>query len=130
MKRNAMKYILLPAMLLAAYSCEHKELCFDHDEHAPKTEILVKATYQQEWEVPAQGGTDWENYPSFAQRFGFEYDSLRPAVPEGLRVQVYNDDGTNNVVNLEPEGAPCKCAPANTRSSSITTTPNTSCSTT
>lgn len=53
MKRNAMKYILLPAMLLAAYSCEHKELCFDHDEHAPKTEILVKATYQQEWEVPA-----------------------------------------------------------------------------
>lgn len=111
MKRNAMKYILLPAMLLAAYSCEHKELCFDHDEHAPKTEILVKATYQQEWEVPAQGGTDWESYPSFAQRFGFEYDSLRPAVPEGLRVQVYNDDGTNNVVNLEPEGGTVQMRP-------------------
>ena len=111
MKRNAMKYILLPAMLLAAYSCEHKELCFDHDEHAPKTEILVKATYQQEWEVPAQGGTDWESYPSFAQRFGFEYDSLRPAVPEGLRVQVYNDDGTNNVVNLEPEGGTMQMRP-------------------
>ena len=61
--------------------------------------------------MPAQGGTDWESYPSFAQRFGFEYDSLRPAVPEGLRVQVYNDDGTNNVVNLEPEGGTVQMRP-------------------
>ena len=82
MKRNAMKYILLPAMLLAAYSCEHKELCFDHDEHAPKTEILVKATYQQEWEVPAQGGTDWENYRRLPNASALNTTPCAPPCPK------------------------------------------------
>ena len=33
-----------------------------------------------------------------------DYDALRPGTPGGLRVQVYNTDGTNNVVNIAAEG--------------------------
>ncbi|WP_436510043.1 DUF5119 domain-containing protein [Bacteroides fragilis] len=33
-----------------------------------------------------------------------EYDALRPGTPEGLRVQIYNEDGSNSVVNVAPEG--------------------------
>ena len=32
-------------------SCEHKDLCFDHDVHSPKYDFRVVATYQQEWEL-------------------------------------------------------------------------------
>ena len=33
-----------------------------------------------------------------------DYHELCPDAPDGLRVQVYNEDGTNNVLNVAPEG--------------------------
>ena len=33
-----------------------------------------------------------------------EYHELCPDAPDGLRVQVYNEDGTNNILNVAPEG--------------------------
>ena len=42
MKRYTMKYVPLLAGILTVFSsCEHKDLCFDHEEHAPKSEIRV-----------------------------------------------------------------------------------------
>lgn len=45
-----------------------------------------------------------ENHPTWEESFGMEYDALRPGTPEGLRVQIYNEDGSNSVVNVAPEG--------------------------
>lgn len=90
--------------MTALSSCEHKELCFNHPEHAPKSQVLVEAEYEQEWQYTYEGGTDWAVYPTWQETFGMKYDDLRPGIPDGLRVQVYNEDGSNNIVNIAPEG--------------------------
>ena len=93
MKRFSLKYIpLLAGALTVLASCEHKELCFDHDEHAPKSAVHIQAGYEQEWELTSEGGTDWESM--WKEGFGMEYDELRPTTPEGLRIQFYHEDGT------------------------------------
>lgn len=103
MKRFPLKYIpLLAGALTVLASCEHKELCFDHDEHAPKSAVHIQAEYEQEWELTSEGGTDWESM--WKDEFGMEYDELRPVTPEGLRIQFYHEDGTNSIHNAAPEG--------------------------
>lgn len=103
MKRFPLKYIpLLAGALTVLASCEHKELCFDHDEHAPKSAVHIQAEYEQEWELTSEGGTDWESM--WKDEFGMEYDELRPVTPEGLRIQFYHEDGTNSMHNAAPEG--------------------------
>ena len=50
MKRYAVKAEAVPlfAGVLALFaSCEHKDLCFDHEEHALKSEVLIKAVYEK-----------------------------------------------------------------------------------
>lgn len=101
----AMKYVpLFAGTLMLLSSCEHKDLCFDHDEHAPKSEVRIEAEYEKEWQYTYEGGTDWKSYPAWAESFGMEYDALRPGIPDGLRVQVYNTDGSNEIVNIAPAG--------------------------
>ncbi len=103
MKRFAAKYLLLLACgLTLLASCEHKELCFNHDEHAPKSNVHIQAVYENEWELMCEGGTDWES--AWRDEFGMEYDELRPDDPDGLRIQAYHEDGTNVVLNTAPEG--------------------------
>ena len=103
MKRSAAEYIsLIVASLMVLVSCEHKELCFDHELHAPKSAVHIQAEYEQEWELMCEGGTDWEG--AWKDEFGMEYDELRPEAPDGLRVQIYHDDGSNSVMNVAPEG--------------------------
>ena len=105
MKRYTMKYVpLLAGMLTVFSSCEHKDLCFDHEEHAPKSEIRVKAEYEKEWELTCGEGPDWKNHSTWSTVFGMEYDMLRPGIPDGLRVQAYHADGSNSVLNIAPEG--------------------------
>lgn len=99
------KYAFLSASMLALFSsCEHKDLCFDHDEHAPKSDIRIDAQYEKEWQYTSVYCTDWKNYPAWPETFGMEYDDLRPGIPDGLRVQVYNTDGNNNIFNIASEG--------------------------
>lgn len=95
---------MLAGMMTILSSCEHKELCFDHPEHAPKSQVLVEAKYEQEWQYTYEDGTDWAAYPAWQETFGMKYDDLCPDIPDGLRVQVYNEDGSNNIVNIAPEG--------------------------
>ena len=107
MKRiyTVMEYVpLLAGMLMLLSSCEHKDLCFDHDPHAPKSEVRVEAEYEKEWQYTYENGTDWKNYPTWQESFGMEYDALRPGIPDGLRMQVYNADGSDEIVNIAPEG--------------------------
>lgn len=103
MKGHTAKYILMLAgMLTALTSCEHKELCFDHDEHAPRAAVHIGTEYEQEWELTCEGSTDWES--AWREEFGMEYDDLRPDLPGGLRVQIYHDDGTSSTLNVPAEG--------------------------
>jgi len=85
-------------------SCEHKDLCFDHPGHVPRLQIIVEAEYEREWQYTYEGGTDWAAYPAWPEAFGMSYDDLRPSLPGGLRVMIYNADGSNNIVNTAPEG--------------------------
>ena len=96
----------IPAMMAASLllaSCEHKELCFDHDSHALKSELRIDAQYECEWQYTREGGADWKNSPAW-ETFGMDYDALRPGIPEGLRVQMYGADGGGSIANLAPEG--------------------------
>ncbi len=102
---DRIKYVSLFAGVLTVFSsCEHKGLCFDHDEHAPKSEVRIEAVYDKEWQYTYGGGTDWSTYAAWSDLCSVEYDMLRPDTPDGLRVQVYNADGSNNVSNIAPEG--------------------------
>ncbi|WP_372585379.1 DUF5119 domain-containing protein [Phocaeicola vulgatus] len=103
--RYTIRYVsLLAGMMTVFSSCEHKDLCFDHDAHAPKSAVHIDAEYEQEWQYTCEEGTDWKNHPTWEESFGMEYDALRPGTPEGLRVQIYNEDGSNSVVNVAPKG--------------------------
>jgi len=92
----------LPAVaLLMLSSCEHKDLCFDHDEHALKYIANVQATYELEWQY-TYDGTDWR--ASWPEAFGMSYESLKPQMPKGLRIVTYNEDGTYDIANRQPQG--------------------------
>lgn len=92
----------LPAVaLFMLSSCEHKDLCFDHDEHALKYIANVQATYELEWEY-TYDGTDWR--ASWPEAFDMSYESLKPHKPEGLRVVTYNNGLTPEIANRPPEG--------------------------
>ncbi len=103
---------LLPvALAILAASCEHKELCFDHNPHAPKSDIRIVATYEREWEYTYNDATPWNSYPAWQEEFGMEYDSLRPALPEGLRMQVYSAHAYNDMVNMKTGGDTVRMRP-------------------
>lgn len=111
-KHTQLKSIPIFVGILAAISsCEHKELCFDHYIHAPKSDVRIEAEYEQEWQYTYDGGTEWENYTSWSESFGMEYDALRPELPDGLRVQVYNTDGSSDILNIAPEGGIAQMRP-------------------
>lgn len=92
-------YVL--ALLAAATSCDHKDLCYIHDQHALKYHVMINAQYRLDWEELCTNYTDWqaewpENY--------IPYDTLRPEKPKGLRVVHYTPDGTSRINNLPVDG--------------------------
>lgn len=106
--RKTIPAVMAAALLLA--SCEHKELCFDHDSHALKSELRIDAQYEKEWQYTREGGTDWKNSAEW-ETFGMDYDALRPGTPEGLRVQMYGADGGGSIANIAPEGGLVRMSP-------------------
>ncbi len=90
--------ILLLIFALVAASCTHKELCFNHSEHAHRFHINVMADYRCDWE---EDGLLWEEY--WPANY-IDYDKLRPKTPNGLRVVNYNASGNYNIHNVDPSG--------------------------
>lgn len=102
---KTLKYALLSVSVITLFSsCEHKELCFNHPEHALKSDVLIEAQYEQEWEYPYKGFTDWISDAGWPEFYGMLYDDLRPGIPSGLRVQVYDENGQNNIFNIDTFG--------------------------
>lgn len=98
------RLMTLLATVAVMASCEHKDLCFDHDPHAPKSEVDIRAAYEREWQYDYNSLTDWRNFAAWPQTYGMEYDDLRPSLPAGLRVQVYDSYQTGSVVNIDANG--------------------------
>ena len=59
--------------------CDHKELCFDHDEHALKYHAEIEAAYTRVWQWTQPGETDWEK--QWPLDFDITYQSLIPGFP-------------------------------------------------
>ena len=90
--------IVLLAVLVS--SCQHKDLCFHHREHAFKYHVNIIADYRQDWEEN-YGFKDWEiAWPDHY----IPYETLRPSTPTGLRVVNSNSEGQTNIHNISPEG--------------------------
>ena len=107
-ERKMKNIALAGTMLLAAVlttGCR-KDLCFDHDEHAPAVRTDVQPDWMQEWENPYLGGEiqlDWEAIWE-EQGWPRSYDEFRPEVADGIRSIVYNTDEQPSVSNLESDG--------------------------
>ncbi len=99
------KNLTLVAVFAAATSaCDHKELCFDHPDHAPRYEVDVRASWILAWEIPYEGNTDWRSEWD-DEVMGREYGSLNPVVPEGLRVVSYREGITvPDEINIPADG--------------------------
>lgn len=94
---------LLAGMILIFNSCIHKNLCFNHDEHAPKSYVIIDAEYEQRWQY-TYDGIDWDSEKFLLESMGLTEEELRPKIPDGLRIMVYNDDGTNDIINTPTKG--------------------------
>lgn len=86
MKNNILLF-LLAAIL---QGCTQKELCFDHNPHAPKCEIDVRADWLLDWQYTYEGGIDWQSSWD-SHDFGIAYNDLRPHKPTGIKVMTYTD---------------------------------------
>ena len=90
------------AVLALFTSCDHKDLCFDHDQHALRYQAEIQAAYTRVWEYGQPGQTNWEH--QWPLDFNFTYESLVPGFPKGLRAVVYNGDGNNRITNMDTFG--------------------------
>ncbi len=101
--------VLLPLLMTLATGCEHKDLCYNHPQHATRYETEVMASYDLIWEIREPDGYDWKT--GWPADFGMTYRSLNPAMPEGLCVNAYNVNGQNSSRHLHPEGGVLEMIP-------------------
>lgn len=110
MKRSKYLSISAVALMLIATACDHKELCFDHPEHALRYDTQVTIDYNQQWEIPYDNLTDWSSAWNDSE-FGMPYVSLRPGIPEGVRVAMYAKEPPRLVDNIAPTGGIIRMRP-------------------
>lgn len=97
------KHLITAAIIVALTSgCNHKELCFDHPDHAPKYNVRIAASYNLVWEIPYNNQTDWLH--NWNSSMGIAYESLNPEIPDGLRVKSYTKNSVPLSFNIPAEG--------------------------
>lgn len=102
--------ILLFICVAVLSSCNEKELCFDHWDHASRYAVDFHASWALDWEYAAQGGIDWE--PAWSSKdFGMSYSSLRPARPSGIRALAYTGGHGNDNTNISAGGGTVEMTP-------------------
>lgn len=87
-------------LLTGLNACQHKDLCYDHSDHAHKYHINVVADYRFDWEE-CYGGPDWKTV--WPQDY-MDYDLLRPTKPDGIRIINHNEQGLSDRHNVGPDG--------------------------
>lgn len=89
-------------LLVSLQSCQHKDLCYDHSDHAHKYHINVVADYRFDWEEN-YGGPDWKSeWPS--NYMPYDHQDLMPTKPDGIRIINHNDQGLTDKHNVGPDG--------------------------
>lgn len=92
--KNNILYVLF-AMLPFLASCR-QELCYDH-----YPEINLQLSWEREWERD-YGHHHPDNWD--LGRYGYDYDELRPDIPEWVNMINYYDDGHRSDGFLTPDG--------------------------
>lgn len=102
--------VTLPVLMFTA--CDHKDLCFDHPEHATRYQTMVAINHNLQWEIAHEGKTNW-----FAdwdhEYFGRHYHELIPSKPEGVRVRMYHTEPPHLVTNIPADGGLLEMRPGN-----------------
>lgn len=104
MKKTEMIAAAASVLIPFLASCDHKELCFDHWEHAPRHQVNFQAQWDLTWEYRHEG-EDWkENWHIYG--FSRLYEDLMHESPEdlGLRAHVYTDGKDNELSNHPSAG--------------------------
>ena len=101
MSRQAIYAVCMAAVLVLS-SCEHKDLCYNHPEHALRSQTRIEAAYNRMWEVGEDGEPAWMR--RWPDTFGFGYETLVPDMPEGLCVNAYSADGSQSVSHIAATG--------------------------
>lgn len=100
MKRIMMRGTLLLCGVLLSGGCR-KDLCYDHDRHAPRVQVSLQPAWECVWEY--DHGMAWsENWN--AERFSREYEELHPEQATGIAAFVFNEDGSRTEYHLPDEG--------------------------
>lgn len=95
-------YTAAVLLSLVICSCTHKDLCYDHSEHASRYHVNLLASFRLEWEEFCNaGGPDWKN--QWPENY-IPYDTLKPQKPSGLRVVNYNLAGQYDMHNISSDG--------------------------
>lgn len=101
--------ISLSLLMTMTCGCEHKDLCYNHPEHATRYKTEIKASYRLLWEMREPDGHDWEaDWPTY---FGKTYRSLNPSTPDGLCFNAYSINGQKSTRHLQPEGGVVEMIP-------------------
>lgn len=107
---NFISYSAALALVLPLSACDHKDLCFDHPEHALRYDTDVTIDYDRVWELPYDNLTDWASGWD-EHLFGMTYNSLKPSDPEGVRVAMYAKEPPRLVDNIAPKGGVIRMRP-------------------
>lgn len=97
--RNIAVSLSVMGLVLFPVSCR-KDLCYNHEEHSYSVKVNMVSEWEQEWERAYD--YDWKQL--WNGEWNRAYDDLRPEPADGIRVQVYTDDGQNIESNLSAEG--------------------------
>lgn len=89
--------------------CDHKDLCYNHPEHAIRYQTHVNASYDLIWEMREPDGYDWATH--WPADFGMEYGSLNPSMPDGLCVNSYGVEGRKASRHLPAQGGVVELVP-------------------
>ena len=98
MSRGLVGWLMMLVMLM---SCEHKDLCFDHDPHADRVEFQLDMDFECEWEYQMDDYIDWKE--NWKEDYGVTYEDLRPKPATGVRAQIYDESGKRSMYNLNDE---------------------------
>lgn len=102
MNKTFLQLSAAAAAMMLLVSCDHKELCFDHDDHVLRYHADIEAEYTRIWQYTQPGETDWEK--QWPLDFDITYQSLIPGFPKGLRAVVYSDEVSDRQENIDTFG--------------------------
>lgn len=86
---SGMAFLCLISALLTYTSCR-KDLCYIHDQHAPRVRVNLLPDWEQEWE--RMYDYDWQSL--WNESWEYEYEDFRPDISAGIRSVVYHESGS------------------------------------